>query len=66
MAFADGQRVAHLRLGQRPRIMPTTTGAVGRVEPRITPSRDAYSRNRSKADWRIPYTPTVAKIRMPA
>jgi len=24
-----------------------------------------YSKTRSKADWRMPYTPTVAKIRLP-
>ena len=39
-----------------PRIMPTTTGAVGKLKRRmirpITPM--AYRRNRSKALWRMP------------
>ena len=39
-----------------PRIMPTTTGAVGKSKRRIsTPSRPMpYSRNRSKELWRMP------------
>ncbi|MNT50546.1 hypothetical protein D3C72_1874710 [compost metagenome] len=51
-----------------PRIMPTTTGAVGKSKRRITtPKRPMpNSRNRSKVFWRMPYAPTVAKIRMPA
>ena len=48
--------------------MPTTTGAVGKSKRRITTptSPMAYNRTRSNALWRMPYTPTVAKIRMPA
>ncbi|MNT63828.1 hypothetical protein D3C72_2016750 [compost metagenome] len=51
-----------------PRIMPTTTGAVGKSKRRITtPSAPiASSRYRSNVLWRMPYAPTVAKIRMPA
>ena len=51
-----------------PRIAPTTTGAVEKSKRRITtPSSPiAYSNTRSNADWRMPYTPTVAKIRIPA
>ena len=55
------------RLGQRPGIMPTTTGAVGsRSAASARPAGRSHRAGGSKADWRMPYTPTVAKIRMPA
>jgi transcriptional regulator GlxA family with amidase domain len=42
-----------------PRIRPTMTGAVGKSKRRITTPSSArpYMRNRSKALWRMPYTP---------
>ena len=47
-----------------PRIMPTTTGAVGKLKRRITTPRMpiAYSSTRSKALCRMPYTPTEKKL----
>ena len=68
-ALADRQRVAHLRLGQRARgscrRSPARSGSRSAASPRRA-GRCRTCRNRSKALWRMPYTPTVAKIRMPA
>jgi hypothetical protein len=44
------------------------TGAVGKSKRRMTTPTSARPNmtNRSNELWRMPYTPTVAKIRMPA